>query len=162
MVLGAASLLLVTITAGPRAQDASHLQRPADPPASTVHWQEAPEFIAVFAPRLYRDSYRAFIVDLDLASVLRQVIAEPAARAVASPGAWHAAPESALDAFGAGGLFDRSKMARLYGSARPIVARGPRGADGIVEESWTLLSPYPSVDLERLHAGTLLIAVRIP
>jgi len=66
------------------------------------------------------------------------------------------------DAFGRSGDYDRSKLARLYGARRASVARGPRLENGRVVESWTLVSPYPSVALERLEPGTLLIVQRLP
>jgi hypothetical protein len=40
-----------------------------------------------------------------------------------------------------------------------VVARGPRGAAGRPAEAWTLISPYPSGDLTRLEAGTMLIVL---
>ena len=61
-----------------------------------------------------------------------------------------------------GGTYDRFKLARLFGSHRPDVARGPHGRRGLVEESWTLMSPYPSPDLSQLEPGTLLIVLRVP
>ena len=67
-----------------------------------------------------------------------------------------------MDAFGAGGTYDRWKLARVFGAHQPNVARGPRGDRGLIDESWTLVSPYPSADLGRLEPGTLLIVVRVP
>ena len=157
----ASSLFIGMVAAVPGAQDSSQLLRPATPPASRAHWREAPEYVALFAPRPSREAYRAFVSDASLASVLQDVTTRPAP-AIASPGAWRARPENPLDAFGLGGTYDRWKVSRLYGSRRPAVARGPRGFDGIVDESWTLISPYPTADLDRLDAGTLLIVLRVP
>ena len=61
-----------------------------------------------------------------------------------------------LDAFGAAGSYDRSKLAQLYAGARPRVARGWRQTGGHFE-SVTLISPYPDASLQRLHSGTLVI-----
>jgi len=72
---------------------------------------------------------------------------------------WHwAQPEhlEALDAFGAAGTYDRSKLVQLYGGLRVTVQRGWR-ADASRFESATRLSPYPDSSLNRLHEGTLLI-----
>ena len=61
-----------------------------------------------------------------------------------------------LDALGAAGDYDRSRVARLYGGSRPKVARGWR-QDGVHFESVTLVSPYPDAALDRLLPGTLVI-----
>ena len=159
-IVGAVSLLLGVVTVMLRAQDPSHLPRPAAPAESNAHWREAPEYVALFAPPRYREAYRVFVSRVDLASAL----SDPAATgtAIAAPGAWLAHPENPLDAFGSGGTYDHWKVSRLYGSRRPTVARGPHGINGIVDESWTLISPYPAADLARLDAGTLLIVLRVP
>ena len=135
---------------------------PHAPPLSLGKWEEARAHVALFVPRVYRDAYRAFTSKAPIDAVLRLIAADPAATLVATPGAWSVHPENPLDAFGAGGTFDHWKVSRLYGSRRPMVARGPRGDHGIVEESWTLISPYPSADLDRLESGTLLIVLRVP
>jgi hypothetical protein len=144
-----------------RAQDPSP-PAPADRRDSTASWREAPEYVALFAPPVYREAYRTFVSSLDLERALQIVAGDEAARTVAAPDSWQARPENPLDAFGSGGTYDRWKVLRLYGSRRPTVARGPRGSTGIVEESWTLISPYPSPDLATLDPGTLLIVLRIP
>ena len=143
-----------------RAQDAPRLAAPLAPPASAARWREAPDYVALFVARPYRDAYRAFISPLELDAALHTVAGEETS--IPAPGAWTAHPESPLDVFGAGGTYDRWKLARLFGSHRPEVARGPRGRGGVVEESWTLVAPYPSPDLSRLERGTLLIILRVP
>jgi hypothetical protein len=65
-------------------------------------------------------------------------------------------PTDPLDAFGAAGSYDRSKVLRLYGGSRPKVSRGWR-QDGNHFESITLISPHPDEALERLVPGTLVI-----
>jgi len=79
-----------------------------------------------------------------------------------SPGAWEPKELLPFDAFGQTGRYDRWSVARLYGSRRARVARGPRSVQGHVTEAWTLISPYPDTSLTRLEAGTLLIVLRIP
>jgi hypothetical protein len=160
-VVVAAALLLAT-TVVPRAQFIAVSPRPATPPPSSAEWREAPEYVALFAPRLVRDAYRTFVSTVSLEQAVRVAAADEAAIAVAAPGAWRPSPENPLDAFGLGGPYDRGTLARLYGSHRPTVARGPRGRSGTVEESWTLISPFPSADLERIHQGTLLLILRVP
>jgi hypothetical protein len=133
---------------------------PAPPPASAAQWREAPDYLALFVPRIDRRSYRAFVSPLPLDAVLHGLA--PDDDRLHPPGAWTARPENPLDAFGNGGTYDRFAVARLFGSHRPQVARGPRGRQGRVEESWTLVSPYPAADLSHLEPGTLLIALRVP
>jgi len=123
-------------------------------------WREAPAYVALFAPRLHRDAYRAYVLGDGLDAALRLVAHEPGA--LQAPGSWVPHPQLPADAFGQSGTYDHQKIARLYGSRRASVARGPHGHDELVDEMWTLISPYPSPDLERLEAGTLLIVLRIP
>ena len=158
----AASVLVGALTALVRAQDPSPLPPPAETGAPAGGWREAPEYVALFAPPLYREAFRTFISTLGLERALQGIPAEEAARTVAAPGSWQPRPENPLDAFGSGGTYDRWKVLRLYGSRRPTVARGPRGTTGMVQESWTLISPYPSPDLATLDPGTLLIILRVP
>jgi hypothetical protein len=66
-----------------------------------------------------------------------------------------------MDAFGETGGYDRAKLARLYGSERARVARGPRAIGGRPAENWTLISPYPSPDISRLQSGTMLIVLNV-
>lgn len=61
-----------------------------------------------------------------------------------------------LDAFGAGGSYDRFAVTRLYRGRRARVARGWR-ENGDRFESITLISPYPSASLDKLVEGTLII-----
>jgi hypothetical protein len=124
-------------------------------------WQEAPEFVRLFAPPAPRAAaYRAYVSPLDLQAALRAITADPAM--LHPPGSWDPQPVLAADAFGQSGSYDRFALARLYGARRPLVARGPRADGGQVVEAWTLISPYPDAELQRLQAGTLLIVVRLP
>ena len=129
--------------------------QPSDP------WREAPAYAGLFAPAGPRaDAYRTFVASVDLDAALTRIASD--ASAVRSRGAWEARAELPFDAFGQTGRYDRSKLARLYGARRPMVARGPKAENGRVVESWTLISPYPDPALERLEPGTLLIVLRIP
>jgi hypothetical protein len=72
------------------------------------------------------------------------------------PAGWAVAALDPADAFGAGGSYDRSTLARLYGGARPGVARGwTIAADRF--ESLTFISPHPNAALTALEPGTLVI-----
>jgi hypothetical protein len=124
-------------------------------------WRDAPEYLPLFAPGGSRGgAYRVFVSPRDLHAVLASLDAEPGL--LAPPGAWRPKPLLPFDAFGQTGRYDRWKMARLYGSRRAQVARGPRQTDGRVTEAWTLISPYPDPSLTRLEAGTLLIVLTVP
>ena len=116
--------------------------------------------MALFAPRVHRDAYRAYVLAAGLDAALRLVAHDPGA--LQAPGSWAPHPQLPADAFGQGGTYDHQKIARLYGSRRASVARGPHGHDDVVDEMWTLISPYPTPGLERLETGTLLIVLRIP
>jgi len=61
-----------------------------------------------------------------------------------------------LDAFGAAGTYDRSKLARLYAGERARVAYRWR-REGDAFESVTFISPYPDATLTHLSPGTMLI-----
>src|SRR6185312_3002053 len=61
-----------------------------------------------------------------------------------------------LDAFGAGGMYNRSMISRLYGGTRAKVVRGwEESCDRFT--SVTLISPYPDPTLQHLIAGTMII-----
>jgi hypothetical protein len=146
--------------ADPHAQKTADT-RPATPAAALGQWREAPAYLSLFVPRLYRQSYRAFTSTMALDAAAR-LAASAGDDGEAPPGAWIPREENPLDAFGQGGTYDRWRVVRLYGSRRPRVARGPRHRRGLVDESWTMISPYPSADLTRLEPGTLLIILRVP
>jgi hypothetical protein len=154
------ALLLAWFVAMPRGQAVTGLPAPGAEGLPDGRWRESPEYVALFAPRLYRDAYRALTSPVELDALLQLVSTQH--DTIQAPDSWRPRQENALDTFGAGGTYDRWKLARLYGSRRPTVARGPRGRNGIVEEMWTLVSPYPSADLDRLESGTLLIVLRVP
>jgi len=61
-----------------------------------------------------------------------------------------------LDAFGAAGDYDRSKLTRLYGGTRARVAHEWK-QQGDAFESVTFISPYPDATLTHLLPGTMLI-----
>jgi hypothetical protein len=121
-------------------------------------WQDAPGYLRLFAPSGTRaGAYHIFVSTLPLESVLARLASDPSL--LHPPGAWSPAPVQPADAFGQTGGYDRSKLARLYGARRAIVARGPRGAAGRPTEAWTLVSPYPTRDMTRLEPGTMLIVL---
>jgi hypothetical protein len=129
----------------------------AQPPPSGG-WQDAAGYLGLFAPFGTRAAaYRIFVTTLPIDTMLGRLAQDPSL--LHPPGAWVPAPVLPADAFGQTGRYDRSRLARLYGASRPVVARGPRGNAGRPTEAWTLVSPYPSRDLTRLEPGTMLIVV---
>jgi hypothetical protein len=129
--------------------------------AAAPAWQDAPEFLALFAPVGPRAAaYRIRVADGDVEAVLHELDGDPAL--LRAPGAWQVRGLAAADAFGNAGTYDRGKLARLYGAERARVARGARLESGRVVESWSLISPYPDPGLETLRRGTLLIVLRLP
>lgn len=129
----------------------------AQPPPSSV-WRDASGYLRLFAPVGTRAAaYRIFVTTLPIDTLLSRLAQDPSL--LHPPGAWVPAPVLPTDAFGQTGSYDRSRLTRLYGARRPVVARGPRGAAGRPVEAWTLVSPYPSRDLTRLESGTMLVIV---
>jgi hypothetical protein len=137
---------------------------PSSAPQASAHqvpggdWQDAPGYLRLFAPTGARAAaYRVYVSTLDMEMLLRRLATDPSL--LHPPGAWLPASLLPSDAFGQTGGYDRSKLARLYGSTRAMVARGPRGRDGQPTEAWTLVSPYPSRDMDHLEPGTMLIVL---
>jgi hypothetical protein len=144
-------VVLILAGAGPDA---------AQVPGAAGIWTEAPEYLGLFAPPgLRRGAYRAYVARAALSDILDRLADDP--RLLRPPGAWIPRPLLPADAFGQTGPYNRSKLARLYGARRPLVARGPAGSEGVPLESWTLVSPYPDPALARLEAGTLLIVLSL-
>ena len=125
--------------------------------ASAAGFRPAPEFLPIFTPRLRREAYATWVSPLPLDQVLDRLRPEP--QLLHPPGAWQAIPTVPLDAFGNTGIYDRSRLARTYGSMRVMVARGPVAGSAAGSQSWTLFSPYPAPSLDRLERGTLLIVL---
>ncbi len=73
---------------------------------------------------------------------------------------WTIGTISPLEVFDAAALYDRARLARLYGGKTPRIARGPIIENGAVTHVVLLLSPYPEPNLKRLNPGTLIMVVR--
>ena len=131
----------------------------AAPAGAAVLWQEAAEYVSLFAPVGHADSYGIAVTPTGLDGVLKDLSADPTL--VGTPGAWAVRHESAPDAFGTAGRYNRWLLARLYGSRQVRVARGARADRGRVIEAWTLISPYPSADLRTLHSGTMRLILNV-
>jgi hypothetical protein len=77
------------------------------------------------------------------------------------PRSWRIERQAAKDAFDGAALYDRSRLARLYGGRDPRVARGPMTQGGQVVKVVLLMSPYPEADLQSLNPGTLIMTVSL-
>ena len=132
----------------------------AEPPGA---WSDAPEYLPLFAPAGPRAAaYHIYVSRLGIDTLLARLASEPSL--LHPPGAWMPAALLPSDAFGQTGRYDRSTLARLYGSKRAVVAHGPRAPStplGASSEAWTLISPYPSPDMTRLEPGTMLIVLNL-
>ena len=129
-------------------------------PPATAGWQDAPAYLPMFAPSGPRAAaYHTYVSPLGIDLLIARLAGEPSL--LHPPGSWTPTPVIAADAFGQTGAYDRSRLARVYGSKRAVVARGPRGEAAHPTEAWTLISPYPSADLTRLEPGTLLIVLNL-
>ncbi len=157
LVFAAALAILAGVPLYDARSDAAQGIAAEEPPGE---WRSAPEYLRLFTPvRAHPESYRAFISTRDVGDVLRQLENEPLL--LHPPGAWTPTALLSSDAFGRSGSYDRAKLARLYGARRALVARGPRGGGGRPTQTWTLISPYPDRNLERLEIGTLLIVLNL-
>ena len=131
----------------------------AAPAGAAVSWQEAAEYVSLFAPAGHVDSYGIAVTPAGPDEVLKELSVDQTL--VRTPGAWTARYESATDVFGTAGRYNRWLLARLYGSRQVRVARGARADRGRVVEAWTLISPYPSADLRTLHPGTMRLILNV-
>ena len=131
----------------------------AAPAGAAVLWQEAAEYVSLFAPVGHADSYRIAVAPTGLDDVLKELSADQTL--VRTPDAWAVRYESATDVFGTAGRYNRWLLARLYGSRQVRVARGARADRGRGVEAWTLISPYPSADLRTLHPGTMRLILNV-
>jgi len=130
----------------------------APPKASPVAWTSTPQYVRLFAPTGERaEAYRAYTSSLSLQEVLQRLETDSAL--LHPPGAWAPVAMLPQDAFGRTGNYQIWKLSRLFGARRAMVARGPRDTGNGAAEAWTLISPYPSPELERLEPGTLLLVL---
>src|SRR6266511_4003208 len=85
-----------------------------------------------------------------------EVCADPRPLAELASGDWVVESLEPLDAFGSGGMFDRSALARLYGGLRVRVAHRWDLNDKRFK-SETYISPFPDENLSHLERGTLIV-----
>jgi hypothetical protein len=75
---------------------------------------------------------------------------------------WQVHTSGPLDVFDGAALFDRARLAKLYGGKVARVARGPIVQNGRVTHTVLLVSPYPDAQLRFLKTGTLVMTVLVP
>jgi hypothetical protein len=130
-------------------------------PSPPLHgFREDSRYVHLFTPpRLPPGTYRTWVSAEPLDTVLAAVRRDRSLGG--APGSFDPQPVQPREAFGQSGGYNRWKLALLYGGTRARVARGPRTENGQVTEAWTLISPYPDPELERLEQGTLLIVLHL-
>jgi len=122
-----------------------------------------PRLARLFTPRhVPDDAYRVAVLKEPVSEARRVVMAALAPGAVPDQpaGSWRIQEMDSLEAFGTAGLYDRSKVARLYAGRRVSVVRAPIERDGRTIAAVTLISPYPDATLTRLEPGTMVILLR--
>jgi hypothetical protein len=157
-ILAAAAAVLVLAASWPwrgNLSAAQDIQPPGTP---------APSLARLFTPRqapvgAYTVTVLTEGIDAAAARVKRALA--PDASAGDPLGSWQVQSLDPLEAFGAAGTYDRSKVARLYAGRRVSVVRGPVERNGRVVAAVTLISPYPDATLSRLEKGTLTIVLRM-
>jgi hypothetical protein len=118
-------------------------------------WVETPVYTRLFTPpRLPAGTYRTYTSPRPIDELARDL-------QQGAPGSFEPQWVSPGDGFGQSGGYNRWQVARLFGARRVRVARGPRVENGRVIETWTLVSPYPDPELQRLQPGTLLIVLSL-
>ncbi len=90
----------------------------------------------------------------EIAAALRALDPAPA------PGAWQPTRPEAHEAFGQAGLYDRFRLAQLFGGRRLTVVRGSLHVDGRLR-AYTLISPFPDPTLSRIEHGTMVIVLTL-
>ncbi len=120
----------------------------------------APDLAAIFLPRhAPPGAYRLAVIDQPMESARGQVMAAlaPTAKVDDPPGAWAIRQADPIEAFGEAGIYDRSRLARLFAGKPAHILRAPIERDGRVVASVTLISPCPDRELSRLSPTTIAI-----
>jgi hypothetical protein len=124
----------------------------------------SPELAKQFAPRRVPEgAYQVTVLKEGIEGAVRLVgtAVAPEVGPDDPAGAWRIQELDPLEAFGTAGVYDRSRLARLYAGRRVSVVRGPVERHGAVVAAVTLISPYPDATLSRLEPGTLAILLRV-
>jgi hypothetical protein len=119
-----------------------------------------PGLAAILLPRhAPPGAYRLAVIDQPIETARATVMAAiaPGARVDQPPGAWVVRQADPVEAFGEGGTYRRSRLARLFAGKPAHLLRAPIERDGQVVASVTLLSPCPDPQLSRLSPATIAI-----
>jgi hypothetical protein len=119
-----------------------------------------PALAAILLPRhAPPGAYRLTVIDQPIEAARTAVMAAlaPTARVDDAPGAWAIRTADPLESFGEGGIYDRSRLARLFAGKPVQVVRAPVERNARVVASVTLLSPCPDAQLSRLSPATIAI-----
>lgn len=125
-----------------------------DPPRT----RPSPEHAALFAPPARAARFR-FARTPDSIDTVARFYRERFPSS--DPRSWTIQRIAATEVFDGAALFDRARLARLYGGRPPRVSRGPVTRGGAVVEVILLVSPYPEPDLRHLNPGTLIMRGQI-
>jgi hypothetical protein len=140
-------LLLVWALLGP--------QRPCE---TTDLGQPRPELARIFTPLT---APPGVYVVMATNRPIRDVADSLAACDPSPPaGAWKVTATEAHEAFGQAGIYDRLRLAQLFGGKRLDVVRGALAHDG-ARDAYTLISPYPDAAMTTTNGGTLVIVVHV-
>ena len=113
-------------------------------------------------PAMPPGTYRVFVTDQPIEKVATHYrrVADGLTTPPGNSDQWRAKRQAFGEAVGAAGIYDRAKVARLYGGRGPMVAGGTLRTDARAE-SVVLVSPYPNARLSRLESGTMIVVFRI-
>jgi hypothetical protein len=134
-------------------------RQPLDPPGTP-----APALARLFTPlQAPAGTYTVTVLTegIEGALALVKTALAPEASAGNPPGSWQVQSLDPLEAFGTAGVYDRSKVARLFIGRRVSAVRGPVERGGKVVAAVTLISPYPDASLSRLEQGTIVIVLNV-
>ena len=120
--------------------------------------QARPDLARMFTPLSAPVGVYAVSTTTEAASALASAL--KACDAAPAEGAWTLTKQEAHEAFGQAGIYDRARLAQLFGGRRLTVVRGSLARPGEID-AYTLISPYPTAALDRIEPGTMVIVVRL-
>lgn len=127
----------------------------------------APDLARLFLPRhAPAGTYELTVLDVPIEAARDRLMAELAPGSKLDPQAeteaWKVVRVDPLEAYGDAGIYDHSRLARLYSGRPAFIVRAPIRRDGRVVGSVTLISPHPDATLTRLVPATVAILFRAP
>jgi hypothetical protein len=158
----AAAVMCVLLATAPRSRAASGNFGGAGvgscPPSAADLGQPRPDLARIFTP-LTADPGRYTVSTTP--RVIGELVADlKTCDPAPAEGAWSLTHPEAHEAFGQAGIYDRSRLAQLFGGRRLTVARGSLRTPG-GRSAFTVISPYPDPAMTRIEPGTMIIAIRV-